>query len=192
MSLPADLKQKLENHNQQHVLNFWDQLEPATQKELSESLAKTDFQQLEDLFKKSFSESSWADIAARATVPPAKTLSDFAPGESYSQARAAGEEALRGGKVATVIVAGGQGSRLGFDHPKGMYPIGPISDRTLFEIFFENVKARGAEFGATIPLYIMTSPPTHVETIEFLSANNWFGIPENLSLIHISEPTRPY
>ena len=146
--------------------------------QLAASLAKIDFQQLSNLFKKSFSESSWADLAARATVPPAKTLADFAAGESYSKARAAGEELLRGGKVATVIVAGGQGSRLGFDHPKGMYPIGPLSDRTLFQIFFENIKARGAEFGATIPLYIMTSPPTHVETIEFLTANDWFGIPE--------------
>ena len=60
-----------------------------------------------------------------------------------------------------------------------MFPIGPISDRTLFQIFFENVKARGAESHTTIPLYIMTSPPTHVETVEFLTENNWFGIPQN-------------
>ena len=177
--MASELEQQLETHGQQHVLQCWDQLNETEQAELTESIAKIDFQQLDGLFNKSFSESSWADLAARASVPPAKTLADFAEGESYDQARAKGQEVLKGGKVAMVIVAGGQGSRLGFDHPKGMYPIGPISDRTLFQIFFENVKARGAEFGSTIPLYIMTSPPTHVETVEFLTANNWFGIPQS-------------
>ena len=174
----TQLKKQLEEHSQQHVLNFWDDLSPGDQESLVESLSAVNFDQLNDLFNASFSESSWAELAAAANVPPAKTLDDFANPESYAAAREKGIETLRGGKVAMVIVAGGQGSRLGFDHPKGMFPIGPVSDRTLFQIFFENVKARGAESGTTIPLYIMTSPPTHVETVEFLTANNWFGIPE--------------
>ena len=175
----AELQKHLEEHGQQHVLKFMDDLSPTEQASLSETLSAIDFGQLNDLFNASFSESSWAELAAAAKVPPAKTLDDFANAESYAEARAKGMETLAGGKVAMVIVAGGQGSRLGFDHPKGMFPIGPVSDRTLFQIFFENVKARGAESNTTIPLYIMTSPPTHVETVEFLTANNWFGIPES-------------
>ena len=178
-SLDPKLQQQLTSHGQEHVLKFWDQLDADQQSSLSDTLAKVDFAQLDELFNKSFSESSWAELAASAEVPPARTLEDFADGASFIEARQKGLEVLRGGKVAMVIVAGGQGSRLGFNHPKGMFPIGPISDRTLFQIFFENVKARGAESGTTIPLYIMTSPPTHVETVEFLTANNWFGIPES-------------
>ena len=175
----TDLQKRLEEHGQHHVLKFWDDLSPTQQTSFAETLSAVDFDQLTGLFNQSFSESSWAELAAAAKVPPAKTLSDFADADSYAAARQKGLETLRGGKVAMVIVAGGQGSRLGFDHPKGMFPIGPISDHTLFQIFFENVKARGAESNTTIPLYIMTSPPTHVETVEFLTANNWFGISEN-------------
>ncbi len=174
----ADLKKQLEKHGQQHVLTFWDDLSPTQQAKLTKTLSAVDFDQLDKLFNASFSESSWAELAAAANVPPAKTLDDFANTESYANAREIGMETLRGGKIAMVIVAGGQGSRLGFDHPKGMFPIGPVSHRTLFQIFFENIKARGVESGTTIPLYIMTSPPTHVETVEFLTANNWFGISE--------------
>ena len=179
VTIDPDLQQRLEKYGQQHVLQFWDELDASQQTSLAESLSKIDFEQLDGLINKSFSESSWAELAAAAKVPPAKTLEDFAAGESYSAARAKGLEVLRDGKVAMIVTAGGQGSRLGFDHPKGMYQIGPVSDRTLFQIFFENVKARSAESGKTIPLYIMTSPPTHEETIEFLSANNWFGIAES-------------
>ena len=179
MNRISHLKSQLEEHDQQHVLKFWDDLSESQQDSMVEVLSSIDLGQLKDLFNASHSESSWAELAAAATVPPAKTLADFSEGESYAAAREKGLETLRDGKVAMVIVAGGQGSRLGFDHPKGMFPIGPISDRTLFQIFFENIKARGAESGKTIPLYIMTSPPTHVETVEFLTANNWFGIPEN-------------
>lgn len=174
----ADLKSQLEKHGQHHVLNFWDQLSDSQKGSLYSSLSSIDFDQLKELFGATFSESSWAELAAAAKVPPAITLDDFANEDSYNAARAKGLEVLSGGKVAMVIVAGGQGSRLGFDHPKGMFPIGPVSERTLFQIFFENVKARGTESGVTIPLYIMTSPPTHVETVEFLQENNWFGIPE--------------
>ncbi len=174
----SELKSRLDAHQQQHAIAFWDELSSEQQNKLAESLADVDFGQLEQLFKASFSESSWAELAAKAKVPPSITLDDFANPESYAKAREVGSETLRSGKVAMVVVAGGQGSRLGFDHPKGMFPIGPVSDRTLFQIFFETVRARGEEFGTTIPLYIMTSPPTHNETISFLTENNWFGIDE--------------
>lgn len=178
-TIDTELRQRLENHGQLHVLQYWDELDTTQRDALSRSLSDINFDQLDKLFNKSFADSSWAELAAAANVPPAKTLADFSAGDSYSAARQRGLEILGGGKVAMVVVAGGQGSRLGFDHPKGMFPIGPISDKTLFQIFFENVKARGAESNKTIPLYIMTSPPTHDETIEFLTANNWFGIPES-------------
>ena len=76
-----------------------------------------------------------------------------------------------------ILVAGGQGSRLGFNHPKGMFPIGPISNRTLYQMHFEQVLARAKQFGVSIPFYVMTSPPTHEETTKFLTENKFFGFP---------------
>jgi UDP-N-acetylglucosamine/UDP-N-acetylgalactosamine diphosphorylase len=77
-----------------------------------------------------------------------------------------------------MIAAGGQGTRLGFPHPKGMYPIGPVSGATLFQIHFEKVVSLTQKYSVGIPLCIMTSPATHEETVEYLGKNNWFGIAE--------------
>ena len=64
-----------------------------------------------------------------------------------------------------ILVAGGQGTRLGFDHPKGMFPIGPVSGRTLFQVHLEKILATAQRHGVRIPLYLMTSPATHDETL---------------------------
>ncbi len=76
-----------------------------------------------------------------------------------------------------ILVAGGQGTRLGFDHPKGMFRIGPVSGRTLFQIHVEKLLATVGRFGVRIPLYLMTSPATHDETVKYLNANDRFGLP---------------
>ena len=75
-----------------------------------------------------------------------------------------------------ILVAGGQGTRLGFDHPKGMFPIGPVSGASLFQILLEKIVARSRPRGMRIPLYLMTSPATHDETIDYLRANENFGL----------------
>ena len=74
---------------------------------------------------------------------------------------------LDAGRVAVVIVAGGQGTRLGFDGPKGTYPIGPVSKASLFQIHAEKIVALSRRHGALVPLYIMTSPENHRATQEF-------------------------
>ena len=172
----VDLKLKLESHGQGHVLQFWDKLSASEQQSLFEQLNKTDFDQLASLFSAVSEGNHWAELAARAEAPPAITLEDFADAKSRDAARTVGLEAISAGKVAMIVVAGGQGSRLGFNHPKGMFPIGPLSNRTLFQIFIDTLRSRSAQCQTTIPFYIMTSPPTHDETIAFLTENNWFGM----------------
>ena len=76
-----------------------------------------------------------------------------------------------------MLVAGGQGSRLGFEHPKGLYPIGPVSGHSLFQIVIERVLATSQRYGPSVPLLVMTSPVTHSETLEYLQANDRFGLP---------------
>jgi UDP-N-acetylglucosamine/UDP-N-acetylgalactosamine diphosphorylase len=80
-----------------------------------------------------------------------------------------------------VIVAGGQGTRLGFDGPKGCFPIGPVTDRSLFQIHCERVAALGRRYGVTPPLYVMTSDDNHSATEGFLTAHGRFGL-EHLRL----------
>ena len=90
-----------------------------------------------------------------------------------------GEQLLADGKVAVITVAGGQGSRLGFDHPKGMFPIGPVTDRTLFQIFAEQIVARQKMYDCVIPWLIMTSSATHDETVDFFDQHSFFGLSQD-------------
>lgn len=177
--LKSELETRLAPYNQSHVLQYWDKLDPEAQEKLSDQIYGCDFEQLGQLFEQKESANRWDELAKKASVPPAITLANFANAESYDVAWQTGAELLEQGKVGMIITAGGQGSRLGFDHPKGMFPIGPVSDVTLFQIFFEKVMARADQFGSKVPIYIMTSPPTHEETIEFLEAKNYFGMPSN-------------
>ena len=91
--------------------------------------------------------------------------------------RRRGEAALAAGEVAAVLVAGGQGTRLGFDQPKGMFEIGPVSGRTLFQFFADRLIAVGETFGSSrFPWYIMTSDATDAETHEYFATEQLSGM----------------
>jgi UDP-N-acetylglucosamine/UDP-N-acetylgalactosamine diphosphorylase len=81
------------------------------------------------------------------------------------------------------LVAGGQGTRLGLDRAKGLYPIGPVSGASLFQILFEKLLAVRRRYGAAIPLFLMTSPATHQETVEYLDHVGRFGLPAEDSFV---------
>src|SRR5262249_15043130 len=94
-----------------------------------------------------------------------------------TEASRLGSESLRRGEVAVLLVAGGQGSRLGLDHPKGMFPIGPVSNKPLFQLHVEKVLATIRRHGKPVPLLVMTSPATDAETKTFFEQNKCFGLP---------------
>ncbi len=171
-----ELESLLQPYQQTHVLQFWDELDAVAQQSLADQIRAIDFEQLQTLAGATGAAAKWDELAAEAEVPPAITADDFANPESYRAACEVGRAALADGKVAMVLVAGGQGSRLGFEHPKGMFPIGPLSERTLYHMLIDQLLARGEQVGKAIPFYIMTSPPTHQETSEFLADNNYFGM----------------
>jgi len=87
-----------------------------------------------------------------------------------------GEDLIRRGKTAVLTVAGGQGSRLGFNGPKGMFPISPIRKLTLFALHAEKLLAARRWYGAPIPWLVMTSPANRRETEEYFRRENWFGL----------------
>lgn len=98
------------------------------------------------------------------------------------QATQAGEQALRDGRVAVVLLAGGQGTRLGFDHPKGMFPIGPVSRSSLFEVHAAGVGATRRRFGCDLPFLLMTSDANDAATRDFLAQHMYFGLePDSVS-----------
>ena len=86
-----------------------------------------------------------------------------------------GLQAIRDGKVGAVLLAGGQGSRLGFDQPKGMFNIGINRELYIFECLMNNLLEVTKAAGAYIPLFIMTSADNNVETREFFEEHDYFG-----------------
>ena len=178
MTVPSELADRLASAGQSHVIQFWDELTLDEQGNLSQQLSQVDFAQIQSLASSSETAAHWGDLAARASSPPAITLDDFKNAVEYEKAYQAGVDAIRDGKVAMILTAGGQGSRLGFEHPKGMFPIGPVSERTLYQVIIEKVHARAKQFNTSIPFFVMTSPPTHQESAEFLSSHQNFGYPE--------------
>jgi UDP-N-acetylglucosamine/UDP-N-acetylgalactosamine diphosphorylase len=92
--------------------------------------------------------------------------------------RGIGEELLRSGSVAAFVVAGGQGTRLGWRGPKGTYPSTVVSGKPLFRVFAEQILAASRAYGVSIPWYVMTSPLNDGDTRAFFRDNNWFGLQE--------------
>ncbi|MFA5057460.1 MAG: UDPGP type 1 family protein, partial [Opitutaceae bacterium] len=95
---------------------------------------------------------------------------------AWTQARAAGEEALRAGRVAAFTVAGGQGTRLGYDGPKGTFPVTPLKRKPLFQVFAEKILAAGRRHGRPLHWFIMTSHANHAQTEAFFAEHRFFGL----------------
>jgi UDP-N-acetylglucosamine/UDP-N-acetylgalactosamine diphosphorylase len=161
---------------QQHLLAFWNELDQARRKTLIDQIGAIDFELIERLFASGSSKVNWLELAKRAQPPQAFRLAESNAQFTADEARAAGVESLRRGEIGAVLVAGGQGTRLGFDHPKGMYAIGPVSQATLFQILLEKIVAVGRRYGVGVPLYLMTSDATHHETQTFLGEHQFFGL----------------
>jgi UDP-N-acetylglucosamine/UDP-N-acetylgalactosamine diphosphorylase len=173
MPVPNDLRQQLQRSQQEHVLVWWDRLNDGERRGLIQQLQSIDLERLAELYGK---REHTYEVPDSTRIKPLDIVAADAPDNAAM--RSAGEEALRRGEVATLVVAGGQGSRLGFDHPKGMYAVGPISRKSLFQIHAEKVLALGRRYGKQPPLLVMTSPATDAETRAFFAERNYFGLPK--------------
>lgn len=169
---------------QQHLLAFWDELDPNGRAQLAQQVLAIDanlFRKLRDEFRGhqqgGAQASPWAVLAARAEPPPAMRRDGSGVPFTAEEARRAGRDLLRAGKVGVILVAGGLGTRLGFDQPKGLFPLGPLSGRSLFQMLIEQIVAVARRHGVSIPLYLMTSPATDQVTRAFLEGHDWFGLP---------------
>lgn len=179
MASKEELLAVLSPHKQEHLVRFWDQLAQPQQQSLADEIGRIDLALLDRLFHQPDRAGEIRALADRATEPPSFHLGDPSNRISPQDARARGQEALRSGEVAVMLVAGGQGTRLGFDGPKGTYRIGPVSGHTLFQIHAEKILATAQRYGRPVPLCLMTSPATHQPTIDFFQEHARFGLPES-------------
>jgi len=178
MVIDTGLFKQIEAAGQLEVLRFWDELDEAGQRRFSEQLAAINWRELPGLIH------DYVLNKPRTVIPDDLAPASFFPlapkdertRELYRRATAVGEELLRGGRVCCLTVAGGQGTRLGFDGPKGTYPIGPVSGSSLFSYFAGAIRRAGVKYGHRISWYIMTSMLNRDATVAFFEKNEFFGL----------------
>ena len=168
----------LEQAGQGHLFAGWERRPPAQRQRLIESLADLEparLRRLQELLRR-----PGGPAAERAAGPAALAPAPVQAPSAAAAARwaARGREQLARGSWALLTVAGGQGTRLGFDAPKGMFPVTPIRRATLFQVFAEKLLAARAAFGAAVPWFIMTSPLNHAATARYFAEQDYFGLPK--------------
>lgn len=171
-----EAKAKLEKYGQEHILKSYERMNDEDKEKLLDQILRTDFEKILNLYKNANKkiEMQEAKIEPAPYVDSSK-LSD-AEREEYIKI---GEEAIKNGKLAVVTMAGGQGTRLGHNGPKGTYDIGLPSHKSIFEIQNDILKEANEKYGVTIPWYIMTSNANNKDTKEFFEAHNYFGYPKS-------------
>jgi len=164
---------RLEENGQEHVFRFWDQLTGPERAQLLAQIESIDFRLMNRLV------AEWVK-----SEPPEERFGRIDPvpvipkggGEDAREAWQAGEEALKQGRVGLLLVAGGQGTRLGFDGPKGAYPIGPITRKSIFGYHAEKIRNLQRRYNCSLPWYIMVSDTNHEQTRAFFEKNHYFGL----------------
>lgn len=169
--------QRVMDAGQEHVLLFWPQLSDDSRQQLLAQIAKIDFQLLQTL-NEHFIQNAQGNIVQGKLEPAEFTPIPETPEEleQFQHFRELGERALKSGRVAAFLVAGGQGSRLGFDGPKGLFPFSPIKHKTLFQLYAEKILALSQRYGVVIPWYIMTSETNHEQTTQAFEVHAYFGL----------------
>ncbi|MGL5098173.1 MAG: UTP--glucose-1-phosphate uridylyltransferase, partial [Planctomycetia bacterium] len=172
----ADRRSRLVALGQEHLLRFADELPTEGRAALEAQIDAIDFPLLARLMEES--KQATADVDAAAVAPPESVPLPQTDADRTRdrEAEAVGLEALSAGRVAVVLVAGGQGSRLGFEHPKGMFPVGPVRGTSLFQIFADQLRYWEGRTGKTIPWYVMTSPENRAETVAYFRDQGFFGL----------------
>ncbi len=173
LPLPFDrLTTELRRMGQEHLLRFWPRLDPDAKNLLAQALTAIDWDQI-PMMRRLINDPTAATDSGGALIPAAVARIDAA---TRRLAMDEGHAAIAAGKVAVLLVAGGQGSRLGFNGPKGAFPIGPVSGASLFEVHARKILALEQAHHAAIPLLIMTSRANDAESRAWFERHRHFGL----------------
>ncbi|MBI2423306.1 MAG: UTP--glucose-1-phosphate uridylyltransferase [Candidatus Hydrogenedentes bacterium] len=170
-----ELRAAAREFGQEHVFHFWDSLDEAGRASLLHDLGQVDFKLMARLAKEWILNKPEPEHFKEISPVPVIPKTDPSRPDAQ-EAWEAGEAALRAGRVGLFLVAGGQGTRLGFDGPKGSYPIGGITGKTLFEYHADKVVALQRTYGCVLPWYIMVSEANGPATEAFFRDNDCFGL----------------
>ncbi|MDR0901167.1 MAG: UDPGP type 1 family protein, partial [Opitutaceae bacterium] len=175
---PTSIIEAFQRAGQGQVFAFYSQLDAAAQQRLLADAAEIDLGEIARLSATLLGPAGAPAVDLDGLAPaPYEPLPENGGGAAdWARAKTAGEDALRAGRVAAFTVAGGQGTRLGYDGPKGTFPVTPLKQKTLFQVFAEKIRAAGARYGRPIHWFIMTSHANHAATEAFFKARAHFGL----------------
>jgi len=182
------LRADLRKFGQEHVLTWWEELDHSGREELLRDLADIDLEEMVEMYRTTCGEGS-SEERDLSTMQPidedlCKSVGSSSP-EQLKEYRNIGLKAASRGHVGVLLLAGGQGTRLGVSHPKGMFDIGLPSGKTLYQIQIERIlriqelARRLTGQDGVIPMYVMTSEHTKQPTVDFFQKNNFFGLKED-------------
>ncbi len=178
----SDLAAQLNAIGQPQIFRFWQELTPDGQADFAKQLTALDWKLIDHLIKTVVTHPEKFEL--KGDVQPAPYYenkpADPAKQKKLRDGFARGEQLLREGKIAAFVVAGGQGTRLGWDGPKGTFPATPVKKKSLFQSFAEYILALGNRYGKPIPFYIMTSPQNDADTRAFWEKHNFFGMQKDV------------
>lgn len=166
------IRTRLAAAKQEHLLHFYDQLPANKRIELLHQIAGLDIESLPELVE------AYVKHTPEFELPKDLGPAPYYPHKNQDKERYqhVGEALIRAGKVAAFVVAGGQGSRLGYEGPKGCYPGGGVTGKSLFQIFADNLLGAMDRYSVRVPWYVMTSPLNHDATVDFFQKHGFFGL----------------
>lgn len=188
-----DLVELLKPFGQEHLLNHWDELNEEQKKHLTADIHEVDFAQMEKNFSRIKNEmnNTVQEFDEHMQPVPSELKGSFEKStvEQLNQYEMLGLRAIASNQVAVLLLAGGQGTRLGVNYPKGMYSVGLLSGKSLYQLQGERLvklkqyanklfpdEAKKSQPNSSIPWYIMTSEHTQESTIDFFKKNKFFGL----------------
>ncbi len=163
---------------QGQVFAFWGQLDEGGRRALLDQAGEINLAEVTRLTRVLLGQDAapGVDLTDLQPAPYVARPENGGEAAEWARARAAGEAALRAGRVAAFTVAGGQGTRLGYDGPKGTFPVTPLKRKPLFQIFAEKITAIGRRHGRPLHWFIMTSHANHARTEAFFAEHRFFGL----------------
>lgn len=164
----SQAKEKLEKYGQEHILKYYDQLNEQEKEMLLAQIESTDMSILEACRHRE-------ELAQKGVITPLAAMQLTEIEENREDFTATGLEAIRAGKVGAVLLAGGMGTRLGSDNPKGMYNVGLTKELYIFECLVNNMLDVVRQAGTWFHLFIMTSDKNHEATVSFWEEHEYFG-----------------